>query len=471
MMASKNHDFRELVRLEQLRHIESSQKEMISYASVLDMAPQDSSQFSLDIFYERLKTRARHLIQDNALSSRLLQPEKLFQRAYRVVLAIAVLLGGLAAFKAADTAATLNIYWLLTVLLGFNFLSMLLWLIGMVFNIHGLSTGMAAHLAGWLPNRLKDKESDPLTACAARGWWETCLGGKVGKWRFSLITHQFWLSYLLAGIVMLILLMMAKQYDFVWGTTLLPESTLPELTHFLAIPMEWLGLAQPDSQQIMASRMDATGIAVQDAVTRGAWAKFLLGALIIYGVLPRLLLTAFASLMLKWSEYRYQPDLYLPYYIDLRQGLLKQNLDTRVVDADPGSRNDHVAPLAKGRNQDIPEKALVVGVELDDRVRWPTTVSGQHNILDQAGFQQVIEKIKNNKQPLLIGVAAHRLPDRGVQSMIKELVSATAGPATWLLLLNSESAESVTESRKLAWFRLAQSCNISAEHVITYQED
>lgn len=466
-MASKHHDFRELVRLEQLRHIESSRKEAISYASIKDMAPQASSQFSLDIFYERLKTRARHLIQDNALNSRLQQPEKLFQRTYRVVLAIALLLGGLAAFKAVDVAATLNIYWLLTVLLGFNFLSMLLWLTGMVFNIHGLSMGMAAQLAGWLPARLKEKESDPLTACAARGWWETCLGGKVGKWRFSLLTHQFWLSYLLAGIVMLILLMMAKQYDFVWGTTLLPESTLPELTHLLATPMEWLGLAQPDSQQIMASRVDATGVAVQDAVTRSAWARFLLGALIIYGVLPRLLLTVFASLMLKWSEYRYQPDLYLPYYIDLRQSLLRQELDIRVVDADPGLADHCAVPVANGRNQDIPAKALVIGIELDKRVHWPITVSGQYNIVDQANFQQVIEKIKNSKQPLLIGVAAYRLPDRGVQRMIRELVTAAAGPA-WLLLLNNESAEPVAESRKLAWFRLAQACDIPAEHVITH---
>lgn len=55
---------------------------------------------------------------------------------------------------------------------------------------------------------------------AARGWWEACLGGRVGKWRFSLLTHRLWLSYLLAGIAILILLMTAKQYDFIWGTTL-----------------------------------------------------------------------------------------------------------------------------------------------------------------------------------------------------------------------------------------------------------
>lgn len=103
-------------------------------------------------------TRARRLIQDNALNRHLQQPEKLFRRAYRVVLIIAALLGGLAAFKAVDVADTLNIYWLLAVLLGFNFLSMLLWLVGILFSIHGLSTGMVAQLAGWLPARLKKRK-------------------------------------------------------------------------------------------------------------------------------------------------------------------------------------------------------------------------------------------------------------------------------------------------------------------------
>jgi len=466
-MANKNYDFSDLVRLEQLRHIESSQKQAISYASIQDMAAHTASHFSLDNFYERLMMRARRLIQDNALNNRLQQPEKLFQRAYRVVLVVAALLGGLAAFKAVDAAATLNIYWLLTVLLGFNFLSMLLWLAGMLLNVHGLSMGMVAQLAGWLPARLKEKESDPLVASAARGWWETCLGGRIGKWRFSLLTHQFWLSYLLAGITILILLMTAKQYDFIWGTTLLPENALPELTRLLAAPMEWLGMAQPDSQQVMASRVDAVGVVMQDAATRSAWAKFLLGALIAYGLLPRLLLTALSSLMLNFSERRYQLDLYLPYYVSLRQSLLKSDLDTSVVDADPGRIDDRDVQMASGHNSDIPTMALVTGIELDDRIRWPAAVKGQYNIMDQATFRQMLDRIKKSRQPLLIGVAAYRLPDRGVQRMIRELVAATAGPG-WLLLLNTEPAEPIAESRKLAWFRLAQACDIPAEHVITH---
>ncbi|MGG7054560.1 DUF2868 domain-containing protein [Nitrosomonas sp. ANs5] len=463
-MANKNHSFSDLVRLEQLRHIETHQAQALSYASIADMEPHAAPGFSYTVFFEKLLSRARRLIQDNALNNTLQQPEKLFLRAGRVVLLLAALLGGLAAGNAVGASATLNIYWLLAVLLGFNFLSMLLWGAGMLFNVHGLNSGVAAQLACWLPSRLKDKDSDKLGSLAARAWWETCLTGKVGKWRISLLTHQFWLAYLLAGMSILILLMMARQYDFVWGTTLLPESSLPELTRLLAAPMEYFGLTPPDSQQIAASRVGAD---MQDASTRTTWAKFLLATLMLYGLLPRLALTLLSSFMLKLSERRFKLDLYLPYYVTLRQRLIASEFTTSVIDADPGIAVNHAEPVPGRKNRDLPAEASAIGIELDDQMIWPEGINCQQNIIDQASFARMIDQIKATKGSLLIGVAAHRLPDRGVQRMIAELVAAAAGGPVWLMLLRSRTSISVTESRKLAWFRLAQACSIPAENVIT----
>lgn len=462
-MAIKNHSFSDLVRIEQLRHIETHQAQALSYASITDMEPHSAPGFSYAIFFERLLNRARRLIQDNGLGNRLQQPEKLFQRATWTVLVLAALLGGLAAGNAAGESSTLNIYWLLAVLLGFNFLSMVLWGAGILFNVHGLNSGIAAQLACWLPSRLKEKESDKIGSLAARAWWETCLTGNVGKWRISLLTHQFWLAYLLAGMVILILLMMARQYDFVWGTTLLPESSLPELTQLLAGPIEVIGLVPPNNQQIAASRVGAD---LQDASTRSAWAKFLLGTLIVYGLLPRLAFIALSAFMLRLSEHRYKLDLYLPYYVTLRQSLVANEFVTSVIDADSGAADDRVIPVPGNRNHDLPAQALVIGIELDDQVIWPQGMSCKQNIIDQATFFQASDLIAKMNGSLLIGVAAHRLPDRGVQRIVKELTATASGPV-WLILLSSYAASPITESRKLAWFRLAQACAIPAEHVIT----
>jgi len=463
-MALKNHDFNDLVRLEQLRHIETGQPQALSYAGIASMEAYPASGFSYAAFLERLLDRAHHLVHDNHLDEVLQQPEKLFIRAGKIILLLAAVLGGLAAVNATGESSTLNIYWLLVVLLGFNFLSMLLWCVGISLNIQGLSSGIAAQLACWLPFQLKKRETNSTGTLAARAWWETCLSGRVGRWRISMLTHQFWLVYLLAGMGVLILLMLAKQYDFVWGTTLLPENSLPELTRLLGVPMQHIGLAVPDGQQIAASRI---GAGVQDSVIRSAWAEFLVGALIVYGLLPRLILMLLAFFMLKLSEYRYKPDLYLPYYVTLRQSLIAKEFVTSVIDHDPGMVKESPEPITRAKHsRHFPANALVVGIELDSHAIWPEGLVCQENVADQKTFIRVSEMLKKSKGALVIGVAAHRLPDRGVQRMIRELATLVSGQV-WLMLLQSSPVIPVAESRRQAWYRLAQACAIPAEHILS----
>ena len=463
-MVTHNTTFSDLVRLEQLRHIETSKAEALSYASIADMETHAVSDFNYPVFLKRLTTRARRLIQDNALATTLQYPQKLFIRASRISLISSAILGALAAGNAIGESSTLNIYWLLAVLLGFNLISIMLWVIGISFKLQGLSAGVVAQLACWLPYRHKEKDSDTIALLAARGWWEANLTGTVGKWRISILTHQFWLTYLATGIVLLVLLMMAKQYDFIWGTTLLPESSLPELTQWLSKPMEFWGLVPPDSSQIAASRVSAI-IQEQDAETRSAWAKFLLSALLLYGIVPRLILLLVSVLMLKLAEHRFKIDLYLPYYITLRQRLMAHQFESSVIDADPNIVVDKkITPRQVG--QGILQNALAIGIELDDHIVWPDGMNCSKNVIDQASFSEAANIIQKSDSALLIGVAAHRLPDRGVQRTIRDLMTYTSGEV-WLVLLRSRAAIPVADTRKLAWFRTAEACAIPAECVIT----
>lgn len=460
MSVIKKHKFADLVHIEQLRKIESNKAEDLSYASIKDMQTHTTNDFSYPDFIHRLATRAKRLIQDNALEDRLRQPQQQFVRVSRICLVVAAILGGLAASQAVSESSILNIYWLLAVLLGFNTISLLLWISGITLNLQSLSSGIAAQLASWLPYR--EKKTPTIASLASRAWWESCLTGDVGKWRISVLTHKFWLTYLTAGMGLLILLMLAKQYNFIWGTTLLPDSSLPRLTHILGTPLEAMGLKIPDDPQTIASRI---GAGKQDAETRGAWANFLIGSLLIYGILPRLLLLSLSLVMQKWSEYRFKLDLYLPYYIELRQRLMARELKAKVIDADP---NADIKPAAVARppeNVSIPANAQAFGIELDQATHWPESVTCRLNIIDQQSHDEAVALIKNVKGPLLLGVAAHRLPDRGVQRLIKELVDSTA-EKPWLILLNKPSAP-VASAREFAWFRLAEACSIPAEHVIT----
>ena len=207
-MSVKINSFTDLVRIEQLRTIESAKAEELFYAGIADMENQAMADFKYADFTQRLSKRADHLIQDNRLDNVINKPRHQYKQARWFCLIIAAILGGLASGNAVSELHTLNIYWLLAVLLGFNLLSLMLWVTGITLNLQGLSSGIAAQLASWFPFRNKD--NDTTESLARRAWWESCLTGVVGKWRISVLTHQFWLAYLAAGLVLLILLMLAK---------------------------------------------------------------------------------------------------------------------------------------------------------------------------------------------------------------------------------------------------------------------
>jgi hypothetical protein len=461
MTVTKN-SFADLVRIEQLRRIESVHAKTLSYTSVTNMDSYPAMDFKYTDFTHRLARRGDLLIHENGLESVVSKPQLQFKYAGRVSLFVAVILGGVAAGNAVSESHTLNIYWLLAVLLGFNLLSLVLWIVGISFRMQSLSSGVAAQLASWLPFRKKDTE-ETIESLASRAWWESCLTGGVGKWRISVLTHQFWLTYLAAGLILLILLMLAKQYNFVWGTTLLPENSLPRLTESLGRPLQVIGLEIPDSHQISASRI---GEGMQNSETRAAWARFLIGVLLVYGVLPRLTVLAFSVVMLRWVERGFRLDLYLPYYIELRQRLMTRRIAPKIVDADPQEGIKPTQIVQPRQTYLLPAGAHALGIELDDQACWPEAVSCQYNVTDMQSLAEAVEFVKKLEGALVIGVAAYRLPDRGIQRMIADLLAVTHCKP-WLLLLNKNPAALVTESREMAWFRLAENCQIPAEHVIT----
>lgn len=460
-MPFNNTSFADLVRIEQMRKIESAKAEDLSYASIQDMPKPTGSNFNYPDFIRRLDLRARRLIQENALNDALQQPHQQFIRARRICLGVAILLGSLASSQAVSDAVTLNIYWLLAVLLGFNMISLLLWISGITLNLQSLSSGVVAQLVSWLPYR--NKQEPTIAALATHAWWENCLTGTVGKWRISVVTHQFWLTYLLSGMILLILLMLAKQYHFTWGTTLLPDNSLPRLTQFLGAPLQAMGLTIPDDPQTVASRI---GAGKQDAETRTAWANFLIGSLLVYGVFPRLLVLGLSLIMQKWSERRFRLDLYLPYYIELRQRLMARAIRAEVIDADPQAGAKPAEITLPSAHSGIPHPALALGIELDQATQWPDTLHCRLNIVDQTTQDEALALIRQTGTPIVLGVAAHRVPDRGVQRLIKELADHTSSKL-WLILLSKPSASPVANNREVAWFRLAEACGIPAEHVVT----
>jgi len=475
--------FDQRVLIEQLRYIEA-QGTLAGDNDDMTTEPAAPHDFS-----SRLWLRAKSLVDRNELMSALQRPAKLVRIANGVGLLLAAMLGALATSLALSGGQTINIYWLLLVLLGFNFLSMLLWLVGISLKLDGLVSGVLAKITSWLPTLLREKTQN--SAAADRAWLACHFGGRVGQWQLSAITHQLWLVYLLAGMAVLVLLLIARQYDFVWGTTLLSDSAFVSLTAWLGGPLQALGLSTPTAQQVLQTRIGVENSL--SAMTSNNWAQFLLGALLVYGVLPRLLLWFWAVLMRAKARRGFELDHYLPYYIALRRQLLPDAGPSEIADAandaDASPPARHSASLIHNEAHKVPADARWVAVELSEDIDWPpVTVTAENDlgqVNDRQSLTRLLQRLDNEADGVIaVAVTATRAPDRGVQRTISSILATSTQP--WLVLMRQQKPgaqegtadhdgatqhgtddhAAVADSRLGAWYRLAEACGVPADQVI-----
>jgi hypothetical protein len=453
-------NFDKRVLIEQVRYIEKE------HALACD-DQSESPDYSLHSnFEDRLWRRARHLVDCNNLRSATERAAKLSRIANIFAMILVGALGAAGITYAVGDDHTINIYWLLLVLLGFNLISMLIWLTGISLNLDGLIAGVLARLTSWLPDRLK---TGSKTGTQANRAWMAChFGGKPGKWRFSKITHQLWLVYLFAGMVILTLILMVRQYDFVWGTTLLSDSAFVKLTDVMSMPLHALGFATPSVDQVQDTRIGASHILT--AEHRNHWAKFLLGGLLCYGILPRMLLWIWSTLMSRASRRRFTLDYYLPYYISLRQQLMPLAGHGQIVDADASPLGVTNVPSVNLAPHQLPVDTKWVSVELGTDISWPPSSIGIDNdlgqVIDRESLARITHRLQHGANPTIaIAVDAARTTDRGVQRTITTLLTGNA--QRWLVLLQHHEHEPISTTRLAAWYRLAEACKVPADHVIS----
>lgn len=198
-----------------------------------------------------------------------------------------VIIGSIAAPIAfrTDNDQQLNIFWLLIVLLGTHFLSLLLWLLSQL-----RQPSQSSHSSAWFTvilkkaGRLLGLPEQTLTH-----FMRLRFSGATGTWHLSRIVHSAWAAYLVGGLVSALLFLMTHQVQFVWETTLLTQADFRSLTQTISLVPAWLGIAVPSVDDIALSQI---GQLAQPDETRKTWAIWILSCVLIYGVAVRLLLTA-----------------------------------------------------------------------------------------------------------------------------------------------------------------------------------
>lgn len=366
-----------------------------------------------------------------------------WQARARVLLVAAALLALVLGFGAAagvlgDGARPVNVVWTLGGLLGVHLLSLLLWLLSLALQggarggfQHGGVLGRAwLALTGFL-DRSKAAADLPLALGGLLG------RGRLAAWGVGAANHALWFAALLGATLGVLALLATRRYGFVWETTILPAQSFVGLSAALGALPATLGFPVPDAATVVASG-DAPMV---DEAGRRAWAGWLVGALVVYGVLPRLVLVVLCALMWRRGTRRLALDLSRPGYARLRPLLMPDSERIGVRDPAPAAmpRPLRHAAVATGDGG-----AVAVALELGDDLSWPdvlaTPASGADSVWTDGGRLDGREQRRAARERfaahpparLLVAVDARQTPDRGSLGLIAELADHAQSIRVWL---------------------------------------
>lgn len=322
--------------------------------------------------------------------------------------------GASAGMRGGDS--TLALSYALFVLLGLPTVLLLLWA-GVT-----LAAGRRRTAPG-LPGRIAWRALAGLPHLAGRDATRSALAGAVaelGRRRAhplaATVTHAFWSAFHVGAVIWLMLLFLGLRFDFTWETTILSGDWLADAIGLLgALPALLPGVEAPDAGQIRAVLEQRSG-----AGDRRLWAGFLVGCLVVYGILPRLALAlAYAW---RWRRMRLPLDLSRPGYLRLLPVLSAPSEAGESVGPPPPEPDRPTAPRARGGSG----APILIGVELDDDA-WPPAPT-DCRVLGRADDRQqrrellrALARLEPAPARIVALCSLNRTPDRGTGRFLSEL--------------------------------------------------
>ena len=400
----------------------------------------------------RIQQRALHLAERDGLAaalSRWLQGARL---ALLLLAAVAVISGAGLAFAALGNGlAPVNVFWALGSLLGLNLILLISWALGLLFaGEHSASLG---RLWLWLSEKLA---RDAKAAQLAPALLLLLQRQKLNRWAVGVLVNSLWLLALLSALVILLTLLATRRYGFVWETTILGADTFVAVTQALGTLPALLGFNVPTVEMIRASGDSALNI----ESARQAWAAWLVGVLLVYGLLPRLILALLCLWRWKRGRAALHLDLNLPGYAQLRERLMPSSERLGVNDVAP----EHLHQVSGGVSELESDGALLVAIELDDQHPWPPKLPANvknAGILDSRESRNKLLEQLSRFPPARLAIACdpRRSPDRGSLALIAELARSATDTRVWLL--QAPPGQALDAERLGDWHAALQQLEVS----------
>ncbi|WP_426142205.1 DUF2868 domain-containing protein [Pseudomonas sp. DWP3-1-2] len=374
----------------------------------------------------RIQHRALWLAERDGMLAALRRWKQGARLALIALAMIAVISGAGLAFAAmGDGQTPVNVFWALGSLLGLNLILLISWASGLA--LAGESTASLGRLWLWLSEKLA---RDAQAAQLAPALILLLQRRRLNRWVLGALVNGLWFLALLSALALLLMLMATRRYGFVWETTILGSDTFVSLTQTLGTLPALLGFTVPTEAMIRASG-DSTGV-VESA--RQAWAAWLVGVLLVYGIVPRLILALVCFSLWKRGRGALSLDLSLPGYSELRERLMPSSERLGVNDAAP----ELLPQIVSQGNTQSSEGALLVAIELDEDQPWPPALPehvADAGVLDSRESRHKLLDQLTRFPParLVIACDPRRSPDRGSLALIAELARCAASTRVWLL--------------------------------------
>ncbi len=353
-----------------------------------------------------------------------------------------------------DGSRPVNLIWALLGLLGLHGASLLLWLLAM---LHPGKEAGAALGRLWL-RLLRRLPAARETPELGRALPRLLARDGLGRWLFGAVSHGLWTLLLASALLTLLALFSLRRYGFVWETTILSPETLSTLLSVLDALPRLVGLGAPDG---------ATLLGPQDDALRATWARWLMVALLLYGLLPRLLLWGGCRFAWQRAGRALRLDMRLPDNLLLRRHLMPEHGASRIADPAPAQLGSAHLPRPA---IDAAAGGALVGIELGPDLAWPPPLAAPLRLIERidgrADRQRTLERLAAAPpRRLLVAFDARLSPDRGSYALLAQLAAHAGNTAAWL------AGDGERDAARLRHWRdgLAEA-GLPAEHVVSERD-
>lgn len=399
-------------------------------------------------FTQKLLLRAKLLARREQLDGVLRQWRQGSRVALMAMCLLSIVAGGAAAAAAlGDGGRPVNILLALVAMLGVNTLALAFWLLS--FFAGGSGTGSWLGDAWlWLTRRLA---RGPDAALAPRAWVEILARHRALRWMLGGVSHGVWTAALLGMLATLLALLSARRYSFNWETTLLSPDTFVSLTAALGWLPSLLGFAVPPEAMVRAS----DGLQALPEPAQSLWSGWLLGCIVVYGLLPRVLCLLASALLVRKRLAAIDLDESLPGYAELRDRLAPASEKIGIDAPDEPAFQARLHPRGPLTYQ--VEQPVLLGIELAPDTPWPPEGLPDRavdlGVIDTRAQRTALLDHLQLQSPgrLLLVCDGRQTPDRGTVALIADLASL-AGEAH-LALLGVEAHPADNDPRASAWNR------------------